>query len=499
VKPPLGLDATAWRAGVVEGRWSAREGVEASLERVEALDGELHAFRHLDRELVLRRADACDAALAAGEHQGPLFGVPVALKSNLCRAGEVTDCGSRLLRSYRPPYTATVALRLLEAGAIPFGATAMDELGMGSSGEHSAFLVPRNPWDLARTPGGSSGGSAAAVAARLVPVALGSDTGGSVRQPAALCGVYGLKPTYGRVSRYGLVAFGSSLDQVGPLARSVADLERLMEAISGDDPRDSTCLPYPPLEPERPTEVRRLVGLRIGVAVGSFAEGIAPEVREACDAALGVLERLGAELVPVELPHARHALPAYYVVATAEASSNLARFDGTLFGEREPGDGTLPGMMSATREAGFGSEVKRRILLGTYVLSAGYHEEWYGRAQQVRTLVRRDFEAAFERVDLLATPTTPTAAFPLGEHALDPLAMYRADACTVPASLAGLPALSLPCGFASVEGGAELPVGLQLVGPALADARLLRVAAAFELETDHHLRLPPLAEPGGSS
>ena len=495
MKPPVGLDAGAWRAGIVEGRWSAREGVEASLGRVDALDGELFAFRHLDRAFVRRRADECDAALAAGEIPGPLFGVPVALKSNMCLTGQVTDCGSRLLESYRPPYTATFVERLQGAGAIPFGTTQMDEFAMGSSCENSAFECARNPWDRSRTPGGSSGGGAAAVAASMVPIALGSDTGGSVRQPASFCGIYGLKPTYGRVSRYGLVAFGSSLDQVSPFARSIADLERLMEVISGHDPRDSTSLPYPSLEPERPAEVKRLSGLRIGVPAEYFDEAIAPGVREACREALATFERLGAELVHVELPHTPYAIPTYYVVAMAEASSNLARFDGVVYGKREEGDGTLQGMFSATREAGFGHEVKRRILLGTYVLSAGYYDAWYGRAQKVRTLLCRDFEAAFEKVDLIAGPTAPTPAFPLGERVKDPIAMYLSDICTVPTSLAGLPALSLPCGFVAGENGPELPVGLQLVGPALSDARLLRVAAAFEMETDFHRRRPPLPDP----
>jgi aspartyl-tRNA(Asn)/glutamyl-tRNA(Gln) amidotransferase subunit A len=488
---PVGQGARRWRAGIVDGEWCAREGVEATLERINSRDGELHAFRHLDRSRVRERADELDAALAGGDFPGPLFGVPVALKANMCLEGAVCDCGSRMLEHYRPPYTATFVQRLVDAGAIPFGTTQMDEFGMGSSGENSAFEVARNPWDLSRTPGGSSSGSAVAVAAGLVPIALGSDTGGSVRQPAALCGIHGFKPTYGRISRYGLVAFGSSLDTVSPFARSTRDLELLMEVISGHDPLDSTSLALPPMEAEHPSEVSRLTGLRFGVPAEYFGEEIEPGVREACEAALGALENLGVELVPVELPHTRYAIPTYYVVAMAEASSNLARFDGVIYGERVNGDGTLGGMFSATREAGFGDEVKRRITLGTYVLSAGYYDEWYARAQKVRTLLRRDFEEAFAKVDIIATPTVPSPAFSLGQRVDDPLSMYGFDLCTVPASLAGLPAISLPCGVVPGGAGGELPIGLQLVGPALSDARLLRVAAAYEGATPHHLRRPP--------
>jgi aspartyl-tRNA(Asn)/glutamyl-tRNA(Gln) amidotransferase subunit A len=337
------------------------------------------------------------------------------------------------------------------------------------------------------------------VAADFVPLALGSDTGGSVRQPGALCGINGFKPTYGRVSRYGLVAFGSSLDQVSPLARHAADLELVMEVISGHDERDSTSLPLPPIEPERPAEERRLVGLRIGVPAEYFTDEVDAGVLNSCREALRTFEALGAKLVEIELPHSRYAIPAYYVVAMAEASSNLARFDGVSYGRRKDGDGSLQGMFSATREAGFGDEVKRRILLGTYVLSAGYYDAWYGRAQKVRTLVKRDFENAFREVDVIAGPTSPTTAFPLGERNTDPVTMYLSDVFTVPVSLAGLPALSLPCGLVGAPDRPRLPVGLQLIGPALADARLLRVATAFEAVTEHHLRRPPLADPGGAA
>jgi aspartyl-tRNA(Asn)/glutamyl-tRNA(Gln) amidotransferase subunit A len=474
----------------------AEDVLEAFFERARTLNGDLCAFQFVDEEGARARLAALNEARARGQVPGPLFGLPIALKANMCLAGSETNCGSRILEGYRAPYTATFVQRLLDAGAIPIGVTEMDEFAMGSSGENSAFGRARNPWDLERTPGGSSSGSAVAVAAGLAPLALGSDTGGSVRQPAAFCGIYGLKPTYGRVSRYGLVAFGSSLDQVSPFARCVRDLELVLEAISGHDPLDSTSLPLLPFEPERPAEVRRLGGLRIGVPREYMSAGIDPGVRAVCEASLHELEQLGAELVQIDLPHSAYAIPTYYVVATAEASSNLGRYDGSLYGRRELGDGSLQGMFAATREAGFGDEVKRRILLGTYVLSAGYYEAWYGKAQKVRTLLRRDFEQAFATVDLIAGPTSPTPPFRLGERSQDALAMYQSDLLTVPASLAGLPALSLPAGFVGTE--PRLPVGLQLVGPALSEGRLLRVAAALEATCDHHAQRPPLAGAGTS-
>jgi len=494
-KGPLDLGAAELREALLAGEHTVVEVVEAHLARARERDGELSAFQFLDDERALARARELDAARAAGEPPGPLFGVPLALKANMCLAGVETNCGSRVLSGYRPPYTATFVERALAAGAVPLGITQMDEFAMGSSGENSAYGCPRNPWDPTRSAGGSSSGSAVAVAAGLCPISLGSDTGGSVRQPAAFCGIYGLKPTYGRVSRYGLVAFGSSLDQVSPFARNVRDLELVLETISGHDPRDSTSLPLPPFEPERPAELMRLAGLRVGVPSQYRGEGLDAEVGTVCDAALAQLESMGAELVPIELPSTEHAIPTYYVVATAEASSNLARYDGSLYGARVEGDGSLQGMFAATREAGFGEEVKRRILLGTYVLSAGYYEAWYGQALKVRTLLRRDFERAFESVDLVAGPTAPTGAFRLGEKTSDALEMYLSDVFTVPASLAGLPAVSLPAGFLPGDGG--LPVGLQLIGPALAEARLLRVAAAFEAATDHHARRPRPLEAGG--
>ena len=416
-----------------------------------------------------------------------LFGLPVALKENLCLADASVPCGSRLLAGWRPPYTATVVRRLLDAGAVAVGMTHMDEFAMGSSGESSAFRATSNPWDLTRTPGGSSSGSAAAVAAGLVPLALGSDTGGSVRQPAALTGITGFKPTYGRVSRYGLVAFGSSLDQVGPLARSARDAELLFSAISGRDPFDMTTLDE---GPHAASAADGLAGKRVGVPREYFDDDLDAAVRKRVEEALAALAELGAELVPVSLPHARAAIPTYYVVATAEASSNLARFDGVRFGQRARGDGTLMGMLAATRSAGFGAEVKRRILLGTYVLSSGYQEAWYGRAQKVRGLVAADFAQAFERVDLVAGPTFPTAAFPLGERVDDPVAMYLSDLYTVPANLAGIPAVSVPAGTVEV-GGRPLPVGLQLSGPRGADAAVLAAARRFQEATPHHLQRPP--------
>lgn len=489
-------ERSAWdlRQAFVDGTLDPRASLEHFLERARGLGRELEAFQFVDGDGARARLDALLEARDEGQAPGPLFGVPVALKANMCLAGSEANCGSRILAGYRAPYTATFVERLLAAGAIPIGTTEMDEFAMGSSGENSAFGRARNPWDTARTPGGSSSGSAVAVAAGLVPIALGSDTGGSVRQPAAFCGIYGLKPTYGRVSRYGLIAYGSSLDQVSPFARDVRDLELALEAISGHDPRDATSLPLDAFQPERPAELRRLVGLRIGVAHQYMSEEIDPEVRGVCQRALDQLAAMGAELVPVDLPHTEFAIPTYYVVATAEASSNLGRYDGSLYGRRELGDGSLQGMFAATREAGFGDEVKRRILLGTYVLSAGYYDAWYGQAQKVRTLLRRDFEAAFQNVDLVAGPTAPTPPFLLGEKSQDSLAMYLSDICTVPASLAGLPALSLPAGF--VGQAPRLPIGLQLIGPALSEARLLRVAAALEATSDHHAQRPQLAESG---
>ncbi len=488
---PAARDASAWRASLAAGERTVRGTIEEVLERIARLDGQLRALSSVAPERALQRADELDRSLAAGQEPGALFGVPFVVKSNLCVEGFETNCGSRILAGYHPPYTATAVERLLAEGAVPLGTTHMDEFAMGSSGENSAFASTRNPWDLGRIPGGSSSGSTAAVAAGLVPLALGSDTGGSVRLPAALCGVSGFKPTFGRVSRHGLVAFGSSLDQVSPLARSVRDLERAMEVLSGSDPRDASSLDLPPLR-ARPEQGTSLAGVRIGVPREYLGEGLDRRVRASVEEALGVLERLGARLTSLSLPLTALAIPTYYVIATAEASSNLARFDGVRYGLRVEGDGTLAGMMSATRAAGFGEEVKRRILLGTFVLSRGYAEAWYGKALAVREALRAEFRAAFERVDLVAGPTSPTPAFRLGERASDPLAMYLCDVLTVPASLAGLPAVSVPCGFAR-EDGRDLPVGLQLVGRERADADVLCAARVYQEATAHHLRTPALA------
>ena len=459
---------------------------EAHLARIAALDPRLGAYLTVTRERALAAAAAADARWRAGAPRGPLDGAPLALKDVLCTRGVRTTCGSRILEGFVPPYDATVVERLEAAGAVLLGKTNMDEFAMGSSTEHSAFGPTRNPWDLARVPGGSSGGSAAAVAAGLAAGALGTDTGGSVRQPAAFCGVVGLKPTYGRVSRYGLVAFASSLDQVGTLARDVRDTALLLGAIAGHDPRDATSLgaPVPDYAAALAGGVR---GLRLGVPREYLGEGIDPEVAGAVRDAIETLRGLGATTEEVSLPTTDYGIAVYYVLAPAEASSNLARYDGVKYGLRVPGAKDLIAMESRTRAAGFGPEVKRRIMLGTYALSAGYYDAYYGRAQKVRTLVRRDLEAALARVDVLVAPTTPNVAFRLGEKE-DPLAMYLNDVFTVPTSLAGLPAVSLRCGFSA----AGLPVGLQLIGRALDEATLLRVAHAYEQATDWLARRPAL-------
>jgi aspartyl-tRNA(Asn)/glutamyl-tRNA(Gln) amidotransferase subunit A len=485
------------------GAVSALEVTESSLRRVEALDGELHSFLALDHEGALAAARAVDERRARGEALGPLAGVPVAVKDALCTRGIATTAASRILEGYVPPYDATTVTKLREAGAVLVGKTNMDEFAMGSSNENSAYGPTRNPWDTARAPGGSSGGSAAAVAARLAPAALGSDTGGSIRQPAAFTGVVGVKPTYGRVSRYGLVAFASSLDQVGPFATDVRGAARLLRTLAGHDPRDATSLaaPVDDYEAACGASVR---GLRIGVPDEYFAAGLDPDVGQSVEAAIRALEAEGCTVRRVTLPHTRYAVATYYVLATAEASSNLSRFDGVRFGLRvEPWAeaGSRPGaardlraMYGATRDHGFGDEVKRRILLGTFVLSAGYYDAYYLKAQKVRTLIRRDFDAAFADVDVIAAPTAPTPAFRIGEKAHDPLAMYLSDVYTLPASLAGLPALSVP----AAPTAAGLPVGLQLIAPALAETRLFSLASAWEAKNPSARALPPLASPSAS-
>ncbi len=474
------------RAALAAGEVSSAELVEASLARAEASAERLGAFLGLRAEAARAAAAEADRRRAAGELRSPLDGVPVAIKDNLVQQGEPTGCASRILEGFVSPYTSTVVERLEAAGAIVVGRTNMDEFAMGSSTEHSIGGPARNPWDTTRSTGGSSGGSAAAVAAGIVPGSFGSDTGGSIRQPAAFCGVVGMKPTYGRVSRWGLVAFASSLDQIGVFGRTAADAAWLLEAIAGHDPKDSTSLPEPP-----PRLAEALDGDVSGLVVGLpreyfVEEGVDPDVLACVREAVAELERAGAKVREVSLPHTRFAIATYYLIATAEASSNLARFDGVRYGRRAEGGGGLDEMYCTTRSEGFGAEVKRRILLGTYVLSAGYYDAYYRKAMQVRTLLRRDFEQAFRGCDVIATPTTPEVAFRLGEKTGDPLKMYLSDVYTVSCNLAGVPGLSLPGGFAH-----DMPVGLQLLGPPLEEARLLRVADAYQRRTDFHARCPP--------
>jgi aspartyl-tRNA(Asn)/glutamyl-tRNA(Gln) amidotransferase subunit A len=480
------LSAAEIRDGVASRRFTASEVAQAHLERLEAVEPRVDAFLLPLADRALAQARRLDAALAAGQPVPSLAGVPLVVKDVLAIEGLPTTCGSRILAGYRPPFSATAVRRLEAAGAIVLGKTNMDEFAMGSSTENSAYKRTRNPWDLERVPGGSSGGSAAAVAAGMACVALGSDTGGSIRQPAALCGVVGLKPSYGRVSRYGLVAFASSLDQVGPLARSVEDAALLASALFGRDPLDSTSAdePLPDFAASLAQDAR---GLRIGVPWSFLEEGVDPGVLAAFREAIRVLEAAGARVADITLPHAPHAIATYYIVATAEASSNLARYDGVRYGLRAKGTRPLRDMYGETRDAGFGPEVKRRILLGTFVLSSGYYDAYYLRAQQVRTLIRRDFEAAFGACDAVALPTTPTPAFKLGEKTDDPLRMYLADIFTVPANLAGVPGLSVPCGFVS-----GLPVGLQLVGRPFDEGTLVRLGHAYQQATDYHTRFPQL-------
>jgi aspartyl-tRNA(Asn)/glutamyl-tRNA(Gln) amidotransferase subunit A len=461
---------------------SAVEVCRDALARIQASNPTLNSFLLVDEADALARARKVDERLAAGEAPGALAGVPLAVKDNLCVRGMATTAASKILQNYRPPYDATVIERLEAAGAVIVGKTNCDEFAMGSSNENSAFGPVRNPWALARTPGGSSGGSAAAVGAAQVPLALGSDTGGSIRQPASFCGVVGLKPTYGRVSRYGLLAFASSLDQIGPIARTVEDAALALSAMAGPDRADATSSrePVPDLTAALTGDVK---GLRVGVPRTFVTEGVDEGVKTAFDAALTVLERAGARLVDVELPHAPYGVSAYYLVCTAEASSNLARYDGVKYGYRSKAaaDG-LQAMYTHSRSEGFGAEVKRRIMLGTYVLSAGYYDAFYLKAQQVRTLLRRDYERAFEAADVIATPTSPIPPFGLGEKADDPLQMYLADIFTVSANLAGVPAISVPCGFVK-RGGDTLPIGFQLTGRPFDEPTLLRAADAYQKST----------------
>ncbi|MGB9553310.1 MAG: Asp-tRNA(Asn)/Glu-tRNA(Gln) amidotransferase subunit GatA, partial [bacterium] len=451
-----------------EGALSPVEIVQATLEWAQKLEGKLRSFLTLDPEGALLKAQKLERQLKKGEEIGPLAGIPVALKDNICMRGMRTTCGSRILENFLPPYDATVVEKLEQAGAIIIGKTNCDEFAMGSSTENSAFFQTRNPWDLERVPGGSSGGSATSVAAYQSFLALGSDTGGSVRQPASFCGIYGMKPTYGRVSRYGLVAFASSLDQIGSFARNVQDLALLTEAISGHDARDSTSLPEPvpsySKELDSPVE-----NLRIGVPQNLLQEGLVPEVREAFEEALKVFERSGFSIEEISLPYASYGIPTYYLIAPAEASANLARYDGIRFGFRARGEEDLISLYKKTRGEGFGAEVKRRIMLGTFALSLGYRDAFYVKAQKVRTLISQDFQEAFKKVDLITLPTSPTLPFKLGEKVQDPLSMYMSDLYTIPISLAGLPAISIP--IALKKG---LPVGMQIVGPALSESLIFK-------------------------
>lgn len=468
---------------------SAVEITKEALERIDELEPKLHSFLLVTPERALEQARKVDAKIAAGEQIGMLAGIPIAIKDNMCTRGIRTTCGSRILENYVPPYESTVTAKLAEAGAVIVGKTNMDEFAMGSSTENSAFQLTANPWDLTRVPGGSSGGSAAAVASRQCPIALGSDTGGSIRQPASLCGVVGMKPTYGLVSRYGLVAYASSLDQIGPFGRCVEDAAILLQNIAGYDPKDATSLnvPIPDYTKFVKPTLKPKGQRRIGIVKETFGDGLDAVVEKAVTKAIEVLQELGAEIQVVSCPRFRYGLPTYYIIAPSEASANLARYDGVKYGYRAEGENLLE-MYGKTRSAGFGAEVKRRIAIGTYTLSAGYYDAYYLKAQKVRTLIKEDFERAFAQVDLLVCPTAPSTAFTAGEKTADPLSMYLSDLMTIPVNLAGLPALSLPCGFD--EKG--LPIGMQLISNVLREDLLFEVGYAYEQATDWHLRRPPI-------
>jgi aspartyl-tRNA(Asn)/glutamyl-tRNA(Gln) amidotransferase subunit A len=473
------------------GEISSLELTQAFLQRIETIDPQIHAFITLTPEAALRQAKAADSRLVAwrkdrSQPLPALLGLPIAIKDVLCLSGVRCTCGSKILENFIPPFDATAVKRLKEAGIVILGKTNTDEFAMGSSTENSAYGATHNPWKLDRVPGGSSGGSAAAVAARMAPIALGTDTGGSVRQPASFCGVTGIKPTYGRVSRYGLVAFGSSLDVVGCLGRNAADVATIFSLMAGYDQRDATSMDIPvsPIEMERSGDLH---GLRIGVPQEYFIAGIQPEVGEAVRQAIETFASLGAEVKDICLPHTEYALPVYYLIAPAEASANLARFDGIRYGPRIQAE-NMWDVFRITRGQKFGPEVKRRIMLGTYALSAGYYDAYYGQAQKVRTLIKGDFDQAFEQVDMIAAPVAPTTAFRIGEHSEDPLAMYLEDVFTLPANLAGVPGLAFPVGFDA----AGLPIGMQLMGPHFQEALLFQAAHAYQKATDWHKRHPNL-------
>ena len=480
-------DALSIRQEVAAGRLRAVDVAEEHLRRIGAADPKVRAFLAVTREGALEQARRVDAKVARGEPAGALAGVPVALKDNLCTADARTTCASRILENYLPPYDATVVRRLREADAVLVGKTNLDEFAMGSSCENSAFFPTRNPWNLDCVPGGSSGGSAAAVAAGMAPLALGSDTGGSIRLPAAFTGTVGFKPTYGRVSRYGLVAYGSSLDQIGPFARTVREAALLAQAVSGHGPLDSTSVDRPAPDLLGALE-REAAGLRLGVPREYFGEGLDPEVRAAVEGAIDRLAARGARRVEVSLPMTRYAIAAYYLVAPSEASSNLARYDGAHYGLRAPGCEDIVGLFSRSRKQGFGAEVTRRVILGTFALSSGYYDAYYNRALKVRRKIREDFDRAFAECDVLVGPTSPTTAFPLGSRTDDPLAMYLSDVYTVAANLAGLPAASVPCG----RSRSGLPIGLQVQGRAFDDPGVLQAARAFEREAGADLPWPKL-------
>ncbi|MBE9100192.1 Asp-tRNA(Asn)/Glu-tRNA(Gln) amidotransferase subunit GatA [Vacuolonema iberomarrocanum] len=469
---------------------TAVELAESTLESLQALEPKLHSFLSVTADQALEQARQVDAKIAAGEAIGMLAGIPIGIKDNMCTQGIRTTCGSRILQNFVPPYESTVTQRLKAAGAVMVGKTNLDEFAMGSSTENSAYQVTANPWDLERVPGGSSGGSAAAVAAGQCPIALGSDTGGSIRQPASFCGVVGMKPTYGLVSRYGLVAYASSLDQIGPFGRTVEDAAILLGAIAGYDPKDSTSLKVdiPDYASSLRPDFKPRSKLRIGIIKETFGQGLDAVVESAVTKAVEVLQSLGAEIQVISCPQFRYGLPTYYIIAPSEASANLARYDGVKYGYRVEEADNLLTMYAKTRAQGFGAEVKRRIMIGTYALSAGYYDAYYLKAQKVRTLIKRDFESAFQQVDVLICPTSPTTAFKAGEKTDDPLSMYLSDLMTIPVNLAGLPALSIPCGFD--EQG--LPIGMQMIGNVLKEDVLLSVAYAYEQATPWHTRTPTI-------
>jgi aspartyl-tRNA(Asn)/glutamyl-tRNA(Gln) amidotransferase subunit A len=473
---------------LIKKKVTSREATEALYQRIQEVEGKIKAYLMLTEEDAFHQADEVDRKIAGGEEIGDLAGIPIGIKDILCTRGIRTTCGSKILEGYIPFYDGTVVRRLKERDAVFLGKLNMDEFAMGSSTENSRFQITRNPWDLERIPGGSSGGSAAATAADQCIAAIGTDTGGSIRQPAFCCGVVGMKPTYGRVSRYGLVAFASSLDQIGPITKDVEDCAILMNAIGGYDPNDSTSVNVD-VPDYKQSLVRDVQGIRIGIPDEYFIEGMDSDVEKTVREAIGLFKKWGAGIERISLPHTKYAVAVYYIICTAEASSNLARYDGVKYGLRSKGYKDLMGMYTQTRAEGFGQEVKRRIILGTYVLSAGYYEAYYRKASQVRTLIRKDFEEAFRKVDVMLTPTAPTPAFKICEKIKDPLQMYLSDIYTIPVNLAGIPAISIPCGFSHQN----LPIGLQIMGKHFDEGKLLRVAYTFEQNTDFHLKKPPIS------